>query len=235
MRDSSKLLSFNPNRELGFDSFRRVDIKLRRILYFDLDRKLSFDVNRELDIRMRGVVFRGYICPKCKASVSWDANTCDECHAMFEPVKKDQKKPKNRWERGERVAIAKPKEPPVKKPPKARPRQQQQQRQQQMESTFYCPMCGYVLYANAASCPGCGTRFSNYRGSTIAYEPDAVSRYRQGRKQKGKKRKVLIRKQEGPTITWEEFKRRGRKDGIVSWDDYARRKSQEYYKKKKGW
>jgi hypothetical protein len=93
--DYTKLLNFNPDRNLHFNSDRNLYFDLNRELTFDLDRSLSFDPDRDLGIGKRGIVFRGYVCSSCGALVNPMATECDECDAVFEKApKRKAKKPK---------------------------------------------------------------------------------------------------------------------------------------------
>lgn len=84
----TKLLNFNAQRELGFDVDRNLQFSSDRVLLFDSDRSLDFDPTRDLGFGRRGIIFRGYVCSNCKAMVNPMAVECNECGAVFEPMKK---------------------------------------------------------------------------------------------------------------------------------------------------
>lgn len=83
MKDASKLLNFNPDRELQFNAFRPVDFTIRRGLYFDIDRDLSFDSQRDLPFGKKGTKFRHFICGGCGSVVDGEAKRCPKCGAVF--------------------------------------------------------------------------------------------------------------------------------------------------------
>lgn len=87
MKDASKLLNFNPDRELLFNTFRPVDITVRRGLYFDIDRNLSFDSQRDLPFGKKGTRFRHFICGGCGSVVDGEAKRCPKCRAVFKGEK----------------------------------------------------------------------------------------------------------------------------------------------------
>ncbi len=84
----TKLLNFNPQRDLGFDVDRDLQFDSERSLLFDSERNLDFDPNRDLGFGKRGIIFRGYVCSNCKALVNPMAIECNECGAVFEPARK---------------------------------------------------------------------------------------------------------------------------------------------------
>ena len=132
MKDTAKLLNFNSNRDLSFDTERGVDFNLDRQLGFDVNRELSFDVNRDLEIRYRGVVFRGFVCPRCGGLVAEDAKECDECHIQFkQETHKNKEKKRERKRKGKRQA-----------PGKTRGKQGRTEQR----ATFNCPNCSKLLY-----------------------------------------------------------------------------------------
>jgi ribosomal protein L40E len=141
MRDSTKTLKFKHNRNLDFDKSRGVDFISDRSLHFDKDRELFFNMDRKLDIRVRGVVFRGYICPLCDASVSADALKCGECGVEFK-----QGRSKNR--RTNKMGTK-------KASPSKRPSSKKSRKKKGMKKTFQCPVCGRAMYVGAKQCPGC--------------------------------------------------------------------------------
>lgn len=155
MKDSATLLNFNVNRELTFPVCRKVDFQDARGLSFDHNRELGFSQNRDLGFGKRGVVFRGYVCPVCKAPVARDAPQCDECGTAFkqQPQPKQQKKAPT-WERvdpdKEEPVAGKQAVPPRKEVPPGKVRE-----------TFVCPVCEKILYVGVESCPGCHTRFAS--------------------------------------------------------------------------
>jgi len=93
MKDTTKLLNFDPDRRLLFNEFRRVDIPMRRNLIFDTDRELSFDSQRDLKFGKKGVTFRHFACGNCGQVVDGSAPKCPTCGAWFvteeTPVKSD--------------------------------------------------------------------------------------------------------------------------------------------------
>ncbi|MEW5936636.1 MAG: hypothetical protein AB1665_02305 [Candidatus Thermoplasmatota archaeon] len=101
MKDGSKLLGFNPRRELSFNP--------RREIGFDPRRRLSFDSSRQLPFGRRGVVFRGYVCPVCGALVDPAALMCDECGVKFSaresapPATQPVSPPKEGRQKGKRM------------------------------------------------------------------------------------------------------------------------------------
>lgn len=87
MKDASKLLNFNPDRELLFNTFRPVDFTVRRGLYFDIDRDLTFDSQRDLPFGKKGTKFRHFICGGCGSVVDGEAKRCPKCGAVFKGEK----------------------------------------------------------------------------------------------------------------------------------------------------
>ena len=83
MKDTTKLLNFDPDRKLLFKEFRRVGIQLRRKLTFDSDRNLSFDSTRNLGFGKEGVTFRHFACGNCGTVVDGSAPKCPNCGAWF--------------------------------------------------------------------------------------------------------------------------------------------------------
>lgn len=83
MKDTTKLLNFNPDRKLLFNEFRRVGITLQRDLLFDSDRTLSFDSGRDLGFGDKGVTFRHFACGNCGEVVDGAAPKCTKCGAWF--------------------------------------------------------------------------------------------------------------------------------------------------------
>jgi ribosomal protein L37AE/L43A len=83
MKDSSKLLGFNQNRDLYFNEFRSVDFPIRRDLQFDENRNLSFDSERDIPFGKKGVEFRHFICGGCGKVVNGEAKRCPKCRATF--------------------------------------------------------------------------------------------------------------------------------------------------------
>ncbi len=158
MRDSSKLLKFNVNRNLNFDPYRDVGFDLDRRLDFDLDRALSFDPGRDLEqIRLRGIVFRGYICPHCGALVAPDKGRCAECLWDLDVVIK-----KNLTSE-EFVDVVLPAPKKSKDPAEG----------------FACDVCGRIIAHGEPKCSGCGTWFvspmtESYTGPTFDGRGDGV-------------------------------------------------------------
>jgi hypothetical protein len=227
MKDSSKLLNFNVNRDLNFKVFRGVGFGIRRNLSFDCDRALSFDVNRDLGFGKRGVVFRGYVCPICGAPVAKDAANCDECGVKFERTAREETKSRKKsWER------EKTRKPPastsVKKPPKV-------PKTKQRRSTFQCPVCSKLLYVGTAKCPGCNVAFSTSGSSFETSRPSKTSQASTGPvfcsncNYKIPSADRFCRRCGSPrpkgtggtTVSWDEYKGRDRKEGIISWDEYS--------------
>lgn len=84
MKDTTKLLNFNPDRNLQFNVFRDVDFQMRRNLTFNIDRELTFDSERELTFGKKGVSFRHFACGRCGEVVEGDAIRCPNCGVVFE-------------------------------------------------------------------------------------------------------------------------------------------------------
>lgn len=153
MKDSTALLNFNVKRKLNFEVFRKVDFKDGKGLDFDPNRPLSFSQSRDLGFGKRGVVFRGYVCPVCKAPVAKDAPGCDDCGTAFQqqPAPKPKAKanrPPTKSKSWDAPARSEQK-PAARKPPMA------------VKETFQCPVCGKILYVGVASCPGCNAPFTS--------------------------------------------------------------------------
>jgi len=87
--DGTKLLEFDVNRELKFDLNRTLGFSPSRRLLFNVNRELNFDSRRDLGFGKRGVIFRGFICPRCGAMVAKGAKRCDECRVLFSWGKAD--------------------------------------------------------------------------------------------------------------------------------------------------
>ena len=83
VKDTTKLLNFNPDRRLLFNEFRRVGITLRRDLFFDSNRGLSFDSERDLGFGEKGVTFRHFACGNCGEVADGAAPKCPKCGAWF--------------------------------------------------------------------------------------------------------------------------------------------------------
>ena len=157
MRDSTKLLNFNLDRELNFHAYRNIDIDAERALEFNLNRAISCDLNRDLGFGKRGIIFRGYVCPVCKASIAADAAQCDECGVTFLKNTETTKK-KTTTKSKQKTKI----KPPVRKAPKQRANKKTiPKTAKKIRDTFMCPICGIPLYVGTASCPGCGLMFSS--------------------------------------------------------------------------
>jgi predicted amidophosphoribosyltransferase len=220
---SDEVLNFDHKRNLLFDPERDVGFDSDRDLIFDSERELSFDMSRVLKIRKRGVVFRGRRCPKCGAPTFPEAFVCDECGARLKKKKKETKAAKKKmvWERGKKVP-----EPQKEIREKAKPPKPEVQAQRE---TFYCPLCGKLLYVGSNFCTNCGTMFG-----TVAYRDQEPRDGRRGytdyewasqkdeRETRGEE--DVPREKESTMISWDEYRRRGRRDGIVSWDEYYKRK-----------
>ena len=236
LKDSSKMLNFSPTRALGFERFRFVDVNPNRPLGFDPGRPLSFDLNRDLKFRKRGVVFRGYICPVCQASVDRHASECDECGALFEqptdegaPKKKDVSFVEKRegTAREPKAKVSGPDQrvsPAVQAPPAPE--------YVQSRDIFYCPICAKPLYVGTTACPGCGTRFivpkeSKPRPRRKVAVRVPVSEVGRETRPEGAEGSAPSQDGKGVTVSWDEFERRGRRDGIVAWDEYVRKKREK--------
>ena len=221
MKDSSQMLNFNCNRNLNFDTTRGVSFDTDRALYFDSERDLMFDVNRDLGIRMRGVIFRGYVCPVCGASVAKDAAECDECFVRFKPIDDPPEPPKEHWDRGRKVKSSgrrksKPKTSKKKK------------KSSKTKSTFECPVCGKLLYTGTAECPGCGLEFilKDKGRKKVTVKPPAQPTctscgYRIPKGDRFCRRcgSPISKSQGSATVSWDDYKKKDRSDGIVSWDE----------------
>ena len=157
MRDSAKLLNFNLDRDLNFDAYRGVNIDVHRSLHFDKYRSLSFDLDRDLGFGKRGIIFRGYVCPACKAPVDVDASKCDGCGVRFQKEKKSKSIPKENRIKRKSPARKIPKKK-TKNMNKAKPKTAPARK---IRDTFRCPICGIPLYVGTAACPGCGLMFGN--------------------------------------------------------------------------
>ena len=227
MKDSSKLLNFNVDRELSFNPDRRVGINIQRNLSFDVDRGLSFNLDRDLGFGKRGVLFRGYVCPVCGASVGKDDPQCEECGVKFEKrVKSKEAKTKERtWERGKKKTKSK-----SSKTKRSRPKAAEKKRR----DTFQCPVCGKLLYVGTSTCPGCDIDFDiskkSERKVTRSAPPssDVLCSSCGYTIPPGDKfcRRCGTRKQAGGesvTITWDDYKSKPKDDGIITWDEYSKR------------
>lgn len=231
MKDSSKLLSFNINRDLKFKAFREVCFNLNRDLKFDSDRDLSFDSSRDLGFGKRGIIFRGYVCPVCGAPVAKDAANCDECKVQFEQsvTRKEKRSQKKPWDRGERQHTPAKKSTSKKSP--AKPPASKTRR-----STFQCPVCGKLLYVGASKCSGCDVTFSDGqkvpatksppKSQAMAAAPGIVHcpkcNYNIPPVDKFCRRCGASRPG-GSTVSWQEFQSKEHKDGLVFWDEYSGR------------
>ena len=234
MKDSSKLLTFNVNRDLKFQVFRGVDFNIRRNLAFDLNRELVFDLNRDLGFGKRGVVFRGYVCPICGAPVAKDAANCDECGVKFEQTitRKEKRSQKKTWDRGERQ-----RKPPASKKSKSKKSPPKPPASKQRRSTFQCPVCGKLLYVGATKCPGCDVTFSSGQKVPAAQKPSRPParaaapgivycqncNYKIPPTDKFCRRCGSTRPKEGTTVSWQEYQAKEKKGGLVSWDEYSGR------------
>jgi ribosomal protein L40E len=251
MKDSAKLLNFNVNRELKFSVFRSVDFNTRRELSFNLNRDLSFNTNRDLGFGKRGVVFRGYVCPICRAPVAKSAPQCDECGVKFEQPAKQQKQKarENDWDRNkstqEADAISKePAKPVAQGPPRIHNRDNTSQMLtsnkpplvQTPRSTFECPVCGKILYVGVDRCPGCAVLFSASGGvppppSNSAAQTIATCTNCNFSIPPSDRfcRRCGSPRPKGPGNTqasWGEYTGQSRDDGIVSWDEYSNREKE---------
>jgi len=250
MKDSSKLLNFNVNRNLKFKEFRGVSFNLNRERGFNPNRDMFFDSNRDLGFGKRGVVFRGYVCPVCGAPVAKDASECDECNVQFQKVttRKEKRSQKKNWSRGERHTkppkkSASKKSPTRKSPPKSpasSPKAPSKKVAKQRRSTFQCPVCGKQLYVGTSKCPGCDVAFDIGQKAPVARtapsKPPARAAapgivYCQKCNYKIPPADKFCRRcgskrphgTGSPTVSWQEFQAREKKDGIVSWDEYSNR------------
>ena len=236
MKDSSKLLSFNINRDLKFKAFRGVGFDVRRNLAFDSNRDLLFDSSRDLGFGKRGVIFRGYVCPVCGAPVAKDASKCDECGVQFEKTitRKEKRSQKKTWDRGERQRA-----PPKKSAPKSSAAKKSPPKppaSKQRRSTFQCPVCGKLLYMGTSRCPGCDVIFNEEPRQAVESPPKSKARaaapgivyclkcnYQIPPTDKFCRRCGATRPSSGTTVSWQEFQTREHKDGLVSWDEYSGR------------
>ncbi|MCK5397276.1 MAG: zinc ribbon domain-containing protein [Thermoplasmata archaeon] len=236
MKNSSKLLNFNVNRDLKFKVFRGVDFNVRRNLAFNLNRDLFFDVNRDLGFGKRGVVFRGYVCPICGAPVAKDASDCDECGVQFEQTvtRKEKRTQKKTWDRGERQQAPPKKSAQKKKPPAKKKSPPKPPASKQRRSTFQCPVCGKLLYVGATKCPGCNVTFSTGQKIAAPKKPEysaPVAEFCQNCNYNIPSTDKFCRRCGAPrpkgtgsaTVSWQEFQAREKKDGLVSWDEYSGR------------
>jgi hypothetical protein len=222
MKDSAKLLNFNVNRELKFAVFRQVEFDPRRDLSFNLNRDLNFDLHRDLGFGKRGVVFRGYVCPVCRAPVARDALRCDECGVRFEQPAKKAPKKKAQVSPGASRLASQDRMDGARTAPAP-----------QRRSTFECPVCGKILYIGAEQCPGCMTQFManapippNRPGAgapkivacaNCGYGIQPQDRFcrRCGSPKPAQADRTLV--------SWDEYTDTGRGDGLVSWDEYSKR------------
>ena len=232
MKDSSKLLSFNVNRDLKFKAFRGVGFNVNRNLAFDSDRDLLFDSSRDLRFGKLGVIFRGYVCPVCGAPVAKDASKCDECDVQFEKTvtRKQKRSQKKTWDRGEIKRTPSNKSHSTKKSPPKSPASKTRR------STFQCPVCDKLLYVGASKCPGCDVIFNEEsrkaksppRSRERAAAPGIVyclkCNYKIPPVDKFCRRCGASRPHgSGTTVSWQEFQTREHNDGLVSWDEYSGR------------
>jgi len=225
------MLNFNSDRELKFDTRRGLDFDTQRNLLFNSDRELGFDVDRDLGIRNRGVVFRGYLCPVCGASVAKDASDCDECSVRFKPMEESTKETKSQWQRGKKISSSSSKKPKLKSKRKPKSKKSSTKKQSSRQ-TFPCPVCGKLLYTGTAVCPGCELEFM----TSDSGKKKAPSRPKQpsepvcgscgfkmpsGDKFCRRCGSAMKKETDSTTVTWDEYKGRGRSDGIVSWNDHS--------------
>ncbi len=235
MKNSSKLLNFNINRDLKFKVFREVKFNLDRDLFFNFDRDLSFDVNRDLGFGKRGVVFRGYVCPVCGAPVTKDALECDDCHVKFEQIstRKEKRSQKKTWDRGDRKQTPSKKSKAPKKPA-AKKIQSKPLVSKQRRSTFGCPVCGKLLYVGTQKCPGCDVVFSanpkipakksppkQHQRATAPgvvycvkcnYSIPPVDKFC---------RRCGASRPSGNTISWQEYQSKNKNGNLISYDEYS--------------
>lgn len=222
MKDSTKLLNFNVNRELKFQVFRKPDIAPMRSLSFNSKRELLFSAGRELGFGKRGVVFRGYICPVCKAPVARDAPHCDECGVKFEQaVKAAPRAAKTKSEQYRSFEMSQPKAPPKNKghPPKSA---QQTVPPPKAKPTFQCPVCNSVLYVGTSQCPGCMTSFISTAPPQQTRIPPIVSCARCNYQIPASD--MFCRRCGSPRPSKTANPAKSSDDGIVSWDEYSKRK-----------
>ena len=232
MKDSSKLLSFNINRDLKFKVFRGVQFNVNRNLAFDSDRDLFFDLDRDLGFGKRGVIFRGYVCPACGAPVAKDAAECDECNIQFEQTitRKEKRSQKKSWDRGKRQRTSPKKSSSAKKSAPKSPASKTRR------STFQCPVCDKLLYVGASKCPGCDVTFSTGQKVPVtkkpakpkarAVAPEVVNCLKCNYKIPPEDkfcRRCGATKPHGSTVSWQEFQSKEHKDNLVSWDEYSGR------------
>lgn len=153
------LLEFNPNRDLGFDPNRTIDVDPNRGVLFDPNRDLGFAPDRDLGFGKKGVVFRGFVCPVCGASVTEDQPTCMECGAVFE--RKDPSRPE--------APLPPPSSEESPAPPQPAPPSVATARRPPPPPSVYpqapkridvhnCPFCGARTSTTDAFCWNCGNR-----------------------------------------------------------------------------
>lgn len=143
------ILDFDPNRELGFSPSRELGFSPGRGRSFDPNRGLGFNANRDLGFGKKGVVFRGYVCPICGASVTEDQPSCTECGAVFER-KGGAPPPKTMPPR--RTEQPPPPRRPMPPPGNAYPMPPKR------PEIAHCTFCGARLSRDDAFCWNCGNR-----------------------------------------------------------------------------
>ena len=148
------VLDFDPNRPLGFD--------LNRDLSFDSDRDLGFHVNRDLGFGKKGVVFRGFVCPVCGASVTETDPSCTNCGAAFEKPKTARIQAPKVAANPAPAAASFPPPPAIPPPPPPPPPVRFPMPPKRIDA-HNCPVCGARLSTTDTFCWNCGNRV--YAGS----------------------------------------------------------------------
>ena len=171
MKNSSKLLNFDLNRQLEFSVFRGVGFSSQRDLHFDLNRSLSFDSQRILPFGKKGVDFRQFVCGRCGVIVDGEAERCPNCKARFlsdeEPiesstlVKSSKKVTHSKMEEyfGEEY-VEEVKPPPIRRAP-----------------VYRCPSCGKNLRYIPPQKKWYCSRCKIYIGTTPRGRPKPVRAY----------------------------------------------------------
>jgi len=148
------VLDFDPNRHLGFDLDRDLSFDSGRALTFDSSRDLGFHVNRDLGFGKKGVVFRGFVCPVCGASVTETDPSCTNCGATFEKPKTPRIQPP----RAAAAPNARSFPPPPTMPPPPPPPPVRYPMPPKRIDAHNCPVCGARLSTTDTFCWNCGNR-----------------------------------------------------------------------------
>lgn len=213
MKDSAKLLTFSAGRKVKFNMDRNLDFSSDRDLSFITGRNLSFNLNRNLEIRKRGVVFRGYVCPKCEALVAVDSSKCDECGVKFDTGNSGKKPPKRQkaLDKVKNRITDRSKKPPTSKSVKksAPAKKHKKPRTETHDTPNYCSLCGNALKSGATKCNQCGAHYGKKSSSSRGKKSSSKSKRKDSRK--------------GVTVTAEEYAKRKRSDGVITWEEYSKR------------